>query len=119
MLPHPTTSSFSSAIAPHRFSFGGRRVAGGRIVFADPSALKHFGVAIAQRGESGREFAALGVGESGRTSTDRVAVDDAEFLQRRLERCDGRAISLGAALEGAGDAKFLYRVGIQAHQLDV
>src|ERR1700689_4094422 len=103
MLPHPTTSSFSSAIASRRFSFRGRRVAGGRIVFADPSVLKHLGVAFAQRIESCREFAPLGVAEHWRARGDCVALDDAKILERGFERSDGRAIGLGAALECARD----------------
>src|ERR1700691_905449 len=109
MLPHPTTSSFSSAIASRRFSFRGRCVAGGRIVFADPSALKSLAVAFAQRGKSCGEFAPLGVAQRWRARADCVAVDDAEFLERGLERSDGRAIGLRAALECACDAKFLDR----------
>src|SRR5580693_10637871 len=119
MLPHPTTSSFSSAIAPRRFSRRGRRVAGGRIVFAHESALKHLGVALAQRGEARGEFVALGVAERGSSGGDGVTVDNAEILERCFEGSDRRAIRLGAALEGACEAEFVDRVGVQTHQLAV
>src|SRR5580700_10907047 len=94
-------------------------MAGGRIVFADPSALKHLGVAFAECGESCGEFAALTIAHRRRARANRVAVDDSELLERSLDRRDRWAIRLGAALERARDAKFLDRVGIQAHQLDV
>src|SRR5271156_2342243 len=98
MLPHPTTSSFSSAIAPRRFSRRRRRMAGGRIVFADESALKHLGVALAKCGEARGEFMALGVAQRRSSGGDGVAIDDAEFLERCFQGRDGRAPGLGAAL---------------------
>src|SRR5580698_2303744 len=119
MLPHPTTSSFSSAIAPRRFSRRGRRMAGGRIVFADESALKHLGIALAQCGEARGEFVALTLAERWGSGGDGVALDDAEILERCFEGRDSRAPGLGATLECACEAKFLDCVGVQTHQLAV
>src|ERR1700691_5153256 len=113
MLPHPTTSSFSSAIASRRFSFRGRPVAGARIVFADPSAFNHLGIAFAQCAESCGEFPPFVIAERRCARADSVTIDHAEFLERRLECRDGRTIGLCAAFESARDAKFLDRVGIQ------
>ncbi len=57
-------------------------MAGGRIVFADESALKHLGVALAKCGEARGEFVALGFAQRRCSGGDGVAVDDVEILER-------------------------------------
>src|SRR5271156_6219737 len=119
MLPHPTRSSFSSAIASRRYSFRWIPMPGGRIVFADPSALKHLAGPLAQRCEAPGELAAFVVAHGRSAGADRVALDDTKLLERGLQRCDGRTKGPGAALEGAREAEFVDRSRIQSHQLGV
>src|SRR5260370_25569400 len=112
MLPHPTTSSFVSTMAESRLA-----ICGARVGLADPSMLERFGTHLAQLRESGAEFDPFVAAQRRRSHGGRVALDDAEFFQRRLQARDGRTIGLATALERRRDAKFFDCLFVQLHQL--
>src|SRR5258706_16390829 len=117
MLPHPTTSSFCSAIAMRHFERG--RAGGARIGLADPSALEHRGAVVAQLAEPNHEFVTLVVVQGRSAFAERVTRDRAELFERELEAGDSRAVRFAAAFESAGGAEVADCLRVEMHQFGI
>src|SRR5208282_4819020 len=117
MLPHPTTSSFPSAI-PAKNS--GRPVERRmRIIFADPSGLQPLGVARENRADPRGKLAPLSRVERRRFTSDGVTGNDAKLLERGLVAGDHGGVALAPALERTRGAQFLDRRVVKTHQIGI
>src|SRR5271157_1483801 len=113
MLPHPTASSFGSAMmkcAPAR---------GRGVVLTQPLAFEHFGRAPPHLGEAAAELAPLRFFQRGRSRRDGVARAYAVFDECRLEARDRRPKLLAVSIESARFAEGREHPGIAGHQRTV
>src|SRR6516225_4370944 len=100
MLPHPTTSSFPSAM-PAKNS--GRPVERRmRIIFTGPSGLQLRGIACEHPHEARRELPSFGGFQRWSCPSDRIALNHAQFLQGGFVAGDDGHVGLASAIESAG-----------------
>src|SRR6516162_2626908 len=117
MLPHPTTSSFPSAM-PAKDS--GRPVKRRmRIVFTDPSGFQLLGIALNHPLHACRELPSFGALERRSRAGDCIALNNAQFLQGGLIASDDGHIGLAVAFESAGSAQSFDRAAVTRYQLSV
>src|SRR5215469_6685057 len=117
MLPHPTTSSFPSAI-PAKNS--GRPVESWkRVGLTGPSGLQPFRIARDERVDARGELAPFGWFERRGALRNRITLYNAEILQGGLVARDDWNERLARALEGASRLKLLDRIVVTRHQLEI
>src|SRR5215469_571458 len=117
MLPHPTTSSFPSAMpAKNSGRPFERRM---RIIFTDPSGLQPLGVALEHPLYACRELPSFRSLERGSCPGDCVALNHPQLLQGSLVASNDGHVGLAGAFESAGSAESFDRAAVAPYQLAV
>src|SRR5215469_3199806 len=117
MLPHPTTSSFPSAMpAKNSGRPLERRM---RIIFTDPSGLQLRGIALEHPLHACRELPSFGVLERWSSPGECIALNNAQFLQGGLVAGDDGHVGLAGAFESAGSTESFDRAAVTRYQLAV
>src|SRR5215469_5750488 len=117
MLPHPTTSSFPSAMpAKNSGRPLERRV---RIIFTDPSGFQRPGIALQHPLHPCSELPSFRGLERGSCLGDRIALNNAQLLQSGLVAGDDRHVRFASALESAGSTESCDRAAVPRYQFTI
>src|SRR5215469_5917964 len=117
MLPHPTTSSFPSAMPANNSGRPLERRM--RTIFTDPSGLQLLGIAAEHAFHARGELPPFGGLERWSCPRDRIALNNAQLPEGGFVASDDGNVRLAVAPEGTGGAELFDRARVARYQLGV